>query len=124
MMKETKKSRESIMRRLLAFTIILIPVFAFGEDPGDTKNAADIPDVPMPVESGETLEPDITIIRRGKKTIQEYRINGRLYKVKVIPDIGLPYYFIDGDGDGTMEIQRSGVDELSNINQWTIFSWD
>ena len=112
------------MRRFLAFTIMLIPAFVFAEEPENTAEATDTPDLPMPVESGETLEPDITIIRRGKKTIHEYRINGQLYKVKIIPDIGLPYYMLDKDGDGTMEIQRSGLDETSNINQWTIFSWD
>jgi len=40
------------------------------------------------------MEPDITIIRKGKKTIQEYRRGGRLYMIKIVPDIGPPYYLL------------------------------
>ena len=82
------------------------------------------PELPMPVKSGETLEPDITIIRKGKKTIQEFRKNGVLYMVKIIPKVGPAYYLIDTDGDGNMDVRGSDLDEGTKINQWKLFEWD
>ncbi len=83
----------------------------------------DVPDMPPPVESGETMEPDITIIKRGKDTIEEYRIHNRLYMVKIKPAIGPAYYLVDTDGDGTMDHRRGTVEEGMNIPQWVLFSW-
>jgi len=78
----------------------------------------------MPVQSGETLEPDITIIRKGKKTIQEYRKNGVLYMIKIVPAIGPAYYLLDTDGDGNMDVRRSDLDRGNYVNQWKILEWD
>ncbi|BCG65045.1 MAG: hypothetical protein methR_P2858 [Methyloprofundus sp.] len=84
----------------------------------------DVPEMPLPVQDGEPMEADITITRKGNKTIHEYRVNGKIYKIKIIPDIGPAYYFVDPDGDGEMEeVSESDLDELIKINQWTIFSW-
>lgn len=83
----------------------------------------DPPDLPPPVESGEPLEPDVTIIRRGEETIEEYRINNRLQKVKIKPAIGPAYYLIDTDGDGNVDVRRSDNETGMNINQWVLFSW-
>ena len=88
------------------------------------EGVPDIPDMPLPVEDGEPMEADITITRKGNKTIHEYRVNGKIYKIKIIPDIGPAYYFVDPDGDGEMEeVSESDLDKLIKINQWTIFSW-
>jgi len=84
----------------------------------------EVPEMPMPVEDGEPMDADITITRKGKKTIHEYSVNGKIYKIKIIPDIGPAYYFIDPDGDGEMEeVTASDLDDKLKINQWTIFSW-
>ncbi len=112
------------MRRLIIFSVLLLPIPIFAEDLPDLEAAPEPPDLPMPVQSGETLQPDITIIRRGKKTIQEYRINGELYMIKIIPDIGPPYYMVDTDGDGNVDLRRSDLERNLRINQWKIFSWD
>ena len=37
-------------------------------------------------------EPDVTIRQEGDKTIQEYRVNGFLYAIKV-PKHGKPYFW-------------------------------
>lgn len=44
--------------------------------------------------------------------------------IKVIPDIGPPYYFIDSDGDGQMDVQGNDGDRGSQINMWKILEWD
>lgn len=99
------------------------PTQTEAQEPTQLEAVPETPEPPLPVQSGEELEPDITIIRKGDKTIQEYRQNGSLYMIKVIPDIGPPYYFVDYDGDGNLDVRRSDVETGMRINQWKIFSW-
>ena len=113
---------------MLRFLFICLMMFSNAviaeEDRPESSGTPEVPDMPMPVEDGEPMEADITITRRGEKTIHEYRMNGKIYKIKVIPDIGPAYYFIDPDGNGEMEeVSESDLDSLIKINQWTIFSW-
>lgn len=46
------------------------------------------------------LEPEITIVVKPDVVQYEYRINGQLYMIKVVPKKGKPYYLIDPDGTG------------------------
>lgn len=62
---------------------------------------------PLPPAGQETdtppdtyLEPDVTITTRKDAVHYEYRINGRLYMIKVVPTKGPAYYLIDPDGTG------------------------
>lgn len=112
------------MRRFLILWLFAFPVFAVDERPPTTDPLPEVPEPPLPVQSGEEMEPDITIIRKGKKTIQEYRRGGRLYMIKVIPDIGPPYYFIDSNGDGKMDVQGNDLDKGGQVNMWKILEWD
>lgn len=112
------------MRRLLLLGLLTFPVYAIDDKPPNVEEVPDVPEPPLPVESGENLEPDITIIRKGKDTIQEYRRGGTLYMIKVIPSIGPPYYFIDTNNDGRMDVKTSDLDRGSNINMWKILEWD
>ncbi len=113
------------MRYLILLSIMLaFPVFAADDKPPQLEPLPEAPDPIPPAKSGEVLEPDITIIRKEKKTIQEYRRGGKLFMIKVIPDIGPPYYFLDRDGDGKMDVRRDDLDRgESNINMWKIFEW-
>ena len=111
------------MRRFILLSILAFPVFAVDEKPPRLEAVPEAPEPSLPVQSGETLEPDITIIRKGKNTVQEYRRGGRLYMIKVVPDIGPPYYFIDNDGDGKMDVRRNDLDRGSDINMWKILEW-
>ena len=65
-------------------------------------------------------EPEVTITQQGDKTIEEYRINGFLYAVKVIPKKGKPYFLVRADGqEGFI---HSGKPEL-RIPSWEVYSW-
>ena len=79
------------------------------------------PGSPEPVRSGESLEPDIRIIRGEDKIITEYRINGQVRAVKVEPDNAPVYYLVDYDGDGDFEVSDSF--EPGYVTQWILFSW-
>jgi hypothetical protein len=67
-------------------------------------NDADLPELaappPLPpeMELDSDLEPQITIIKRGEDTIEEYRQNGELYMIKVTPRVGFPYYMVRNRG--------------------------
>jgi hypothetical protein len=80
------------------------------------------PEATPPAESDELIEPQVTILRRGQDLVEEYRVSGLLYMVKITPSKGYPYFLIDSDGDGSLETRRS---ELSNpeIPQWVLFRW-
>lgn len=109
------------MLRIL-FLVLLSLCLPVGADEAPVP-VPDPPDLPPPVESGEPMEPDVTIIRRGDETIQEYRINNRLYMIKVKPVIGPSYTLVDPDGDGNLDVRRSDNEAGLKINQWTLFSW-
>jgi len=110
---------------LLLGPLLMLPIACFAV--GANNVPADVPeppDLPMPVQSGEEMEPDITIIRKGEDTIQEYRRNGQLYMIKIIPQVGPPYYMLDTNGDGKMDVKKNDMDKNTNINMWNILQWD
>lgn len=94
---------------MLAFTTS--PLMAQSDTPEDLVPLSEIPELhempdselpelaePPPLPPGSEfdpdLEPQVTIIKRGEDTIEEHRINGELYMIKVIPRVGLPYYLV------------------------------
>ena len=118
---------ETVMRfQLLAPSVLLASAFACnvcgaGESLQVIPEAA--PPPPPPIEDGQALEPDVTIIQKKDARIEEYRINNRLYMVKVTPFIGKPYYLLDKDGDGSMESRISSLTSEPAVPQWVILSW-
>ena len=114
------------MKKLLVLaTLTLFSGWALALDNGDNQPAPvpPPPDIPAPVQSGQPLEPQITIIHKKEATIEEYRVNGNLYMVKVTPKIGKPYYLIDMDGNGSLETRRNGIRDTMSVPQWVLFSW-
>ncbi|MCG8379776.1 MAG: DUF2782 domain-containing protein [Proteobacteria bacterium] len=113
------------MKRHLLSLILLFAtsvVMAGNTNPGGLEPVPEPPDLPDPLETGETIEPQVTIIRKEDATIEEYRINGALYMVKVTPAVGPAYYMIDNDGDGRMDLRRSDLDDVI-VPQWVLFTW-
>lgn len=78
---------------------------------------------PPPLSDEEVMEPEVTIRKRGEDTVEEYRVNGHLYMVKVTPAIGPSYYLVDRDGNGLFDKQMSQVYEDFVVPQWVLFSW-
>lgn len=110
------------MIRTLALMVLLLGNLAHAE--GQTPMIIqDQPDLPAPIQSGQPMEPDVTIIRRGDETIEEYRIHNQLYKIKITPVIGPSYELVDTDGDGSLEFRTNDNMKGMNINKWVLFSW-
>jgi hypothetical protein len=68
----------------------------------------------------ENATPEITIRKEKEQTIEEYRIRGRLYMVKVTPKHGKPYYLVDLNGEGHF-IRRDEVTSIPIVPQWVLF---
>ncbi|MCX8086047.1 MAG: DUF2782 domain-containing protein [Rhodocyclaceae bacterium] len=66
-------------------------------------------------------EPQVTIRKRGEDRVEEYRLNGKLYMIKVTPAHGTPYYLVDPKGDGgfVREDLHTGDKPLS-VPLWVI----
>ena len=71
----------------------------------------------------EELQPEITIIKKKDGIYEEYRLNGKLYMIKVIPVVGPPYFYIDRDGDGVLESNANSINPDDMVPNWVIFSW-
>lgn len=94
------------MRRLLSiFLLVALPVFA-QDKPANLQPLPAVPPPPPEMSSWDTaLEPQVTIKKNDKETREEFRINGRLYMVKVTPGGGAaPYYLVDNKGDGNFSV--------------------
>jgi hypothetical protein len=81
------------------------------------------PEIPEAIQSGEPIEPEVTILQKEESTVEEYRLNGRLYMVKIIPAVGASYYLLDRDGDGMMEFRTSKLGDDVVVPQWVLFEW-
>ena len=80
-----------------------------------------IPEPPPPPAGSlnEALEPQVTITRRGEDKVEEFRMSGKLYMLKVTPPHGVSYYLIDNAGDGTWSRQDSRDSGL-RVPMWVI----
>jgi hypothetical protein len=119
------------MRRLILVLLLAaaLPAYAqqsASETPPRPANLQPVPDPPAPppgYELDPSLEPQVTIFQRGTDTVEEYRIAGKLYMVKVTPPHGVPYYLIDEKGDGQFARQDTAFDSGIRPPMWVIHSW-
>lgn len=82
-----------------------------------------LPEIPPPPGIGEAdLEPQVTITTRGEDRVEEYRIRGRLYAIKVTPPHGRPYYLVDIRGDGQL-VRQDDLSPRFMVPLWVIFSF-
>ncbi|WP_286240565.1 DUF2782 domain-containing protein [Neptuniibacter halophilus] len=65
-------------------------------------------------------DPQITIHHDNNKTYYEYRINGELREIKVVPKNGPEYYLVPAPGEG--EFIRAEESQML-IPKWVLFRW-
>ena len=112
------------MRRLFLIFSLLLALPAVAQTAQSTPPAGlqplPEPSPPPPgVALDPSLEPQVTITRRGQDRIEEFRIKGKLYMIKVTPPHGVSYYLIDEKGDGRMSRQES-LDTGFRVPMWVI----
>lgn len=111
---------------LLAIAIALcLPAFAQStarpKPPGTTP--LDELEAPPPLKDADpALEPQVTMRVEPEQTIQEYRIGGKLYMLRVTPAHGHPYILVDHKGDGQFA-RQDNLDNGLRVPQWVILEW-
>lgn len=98
-------------------------VYAQAGRPPDLQPIPEPPPPPEPLEGEVAVEPQITIIQRGEETVEEHRVNGKLYMIKVTPPHGTPYYLVDPKGDGGFVRQDLGGERSLSVPMWVIHSF-
>ncbi|BAO31293.1 DUF2782 domain-containing protein [Sulfuritalea hydrogenivorans] len=105
------------MRRLIA---LLLSTLALSVAAQTRPKLEPIPEPPPPPAGlNEALEPQVTITKRGEDKVEEFRMSGKLYMMKVTPPHGVPYYLIDNAGNGIwsrQDVRDSGL----RVPMWVI----
>lgn len=128
------------MRLLVLLLLSSLSFTAFAGQPANLEPLLPPPDttasaVPAPVSSVPAAssiprtvnmqdaapadEAGVTITKQAEQTIEEFRMGGRLYMIKVTPKNGIPYYLVDDRGDGKFARQES-LDSGFRPPQWII----
>jgi len=89
--------------------------------PGSTP-LEEPPPPPALTEKDAALEPQVTIRKEGESTIQEYRIRGKLYMMRVTPSHGRAYVLIDHKGDGQFA-RQDNLDSGVRVPQWVLLEF-
>jgi hypothetical protein len=92
--------------------------------PIPAENTEDVP-IPPKVQE-EQIEPTVTIREEEERLIEEYRMNGRLYMVKVTPKKGgVSYYYVDTNGDGKLELDpdQQAMNPVQPVH-WKVIEWE
>lgn len=111
------------MRRLLIPLLFALALPALAQNrPADLQPVPEPPPPPPGYQPDPALEPQVTIIKRGEDRVEEYRINGRLYMVKVTPAIGPAYFLVDQQGDGNF-VQSDTMGPTVRPPMWILRSW-
>lgn len=116
--------------RLYYLLLCILPIStmsaAFAADVAPPKNAEVIDDLTQPPKTldqtveDNLVEPQITIKKKGSDTVEEYRINGQLYMMKITPVHGVPYYLQKQDQEGGWS-RTDGPSAPLAIPKWIIF---
>ena len=79
---------------------------------------------PKVLDSEDELEPQVVIRQEEGHRVEEYMSGGQVYMIRIVPDVGPPYYLIDTTGDGNFN-ERLAVDQFHRVHppHWKILEW-
>ncbi len=69
------------------------------------------------------IEPAVQVKQYPNRTVEEYRINGNLYMIRIKPKFGAPYYLVDDSGTGELEFRRDDPSRPMVVPRWTLKTW-
>ena len=95
---------------------------AHGAAPKDAQPLPEVPPPPPGVNLDAELEPSVTISNNKEDKVEEFRMNGRLYMLKVTPVNGPAYYLVDEEGKGTWA-RRDNIGPDVRPPMWLIKTW-
>lgn len=94
---------------------------ALAQDQG-LGQPVETPDEPVVISDYQPPGSDAQIVIRPgnqNEVFYEYRVNGELVEIKVVPAVGPEYYLVPADGGGW--IRESETDLL--VPSWVLFRW-
>ena len=118
------------MKLLNGVLVISLALIMAGAHAQDETAPADDPAAPPPIPpilpklTEEDVVPSVVIRKEEDELVEEYSINGQIYMVKITPDKGFPYYYLDEDGDGQLELQpgENGMNPVRPV-YWKVKEW-
>ena len=113
------------MKTLLSALLITASVSALAQlAPPKLEPLPEPPPPPPGYELDPKLEPAVVNIRPkiGEKARQEYRVNNKVYMIRVTPEHGVPYFLIDERGDGAY-VRMSPQDSGLRVPMWVLFTF-
>ncbi|MFA6178866.1 MAG: DUF2782 domain-containing protein [Candidatus Methylopumilus sp.] len=107
-------------RIFLALSLVLPMLAMAAETPPNLEPLPEVPPPPAGVDMDAPTEPQVTITKKGADSVEEYRINGELYMMKVTPPHGKSYYLMKEDQDGGWS-RMEGPTQPLVIPKWVLF---
>jgi hypothetical protein len=104
---------------------LIIPAQALAQAPPPPPALEPLPEpqpAPPEIANDPDIEPQVTVIRRERETVEEYRLGGRLVWVKVSPRVG-PVYYLVPEGPNGAFVRRDGLDTGLRVPMWLIFTF-
>ncbi|WP_027830800.1 DUF2782 domain-containing protein [Marinobacter sp. HL-58] len=103
----------------LVLGVMCMPVMA--QENTDDNDVVETPREPLVVSDYQPSSdgPQIVIRPGDDEVFYEYRVNGQLMEIKVVPEVGPEYYLVPADGGGW--IREDETDML--VPSWVIFRW-
>ena len=83
------------------------------------KPEQEMPELPD-LSADPAMEPQVTIKKGDEETIEEYRVNGQLYMINVIPRIGKPYFLLNKRSP-VGEIHRGDMESGVSVPMWQLY---
>ncbi|MGO1463255.1 MAG: DUF2782 domain-containing protein [Marinobacter sp.] len=112
------------MKRIACFAVML--AWGLGAAVAQESDALDTtvvetPEEPVVISDYQPSDsgPQIVIRSGDDKVFYEYRVNGQLMEIKVVPEVGSEYYLVPADGGGWA--RESDSDML--VPSWILLRW-
>src|SRR5450759_817218 len=113
--------------RLLVSAVLIAAAFSLAAQtqprprPPGTQPLDEAPPPPA-VSEDATLSPQVSIKTKGQDKVEEYRIRGKLYKMRVVPAVGAAYWLVDPKGDGSF-VHVDGPTPNIAVPMWVILEF-
>ena len=113
-------SRRLLPMLSLAAMLLFYGAYASAQTPPKLEP---LPETSLPpqIPIDPKLEPEVVIKQRGADRVEEFRVNGRLYMVRVTPPGGTPYILVDNSGTGSFAPAHGPTDATHiSVPMWVI----
>lgn len=105
------------------FCVLLsLPAAVLAQQPPKLEPLPDVPPPPPQMQIDPALEPEVKTFKRGEDKVEEFRVKGKLYMIRVTPSHGVPYVLVDNNGTGKFGVPSQGPADAHSISvpMWVI----